>query len=101
MKTRRLFVVVASALVGAATTASLQSSAQHEGHQMQEHSHSYTGGSLQLHKIMEAGSAKMMDMKLSNNTDTDFAMLMAEHHAQAIKMVDVELKYGKVAALKF
>ena len=74
--------------------------AQHEGHQGGGHAHSYKGGSLALHEMMEKSAQKMGNMKMSGDTDKDFAMAMAEHHADGIKMADIELKYGKAAALK-
>jgi uncharacterized protein (DUF305 family) len=39
-------------------------------------------------------------MMPSGDADKDFAMMMISHHQGAIDMAEVELKYGKDAALK-
>jgi uncharacterized protein (DUF305 family) len=52
---------------------------------------------MQMHKIM---MTPMKSMKMTGNTDRDFSMMMAEHHAMAIKMIDIELKHGGGAPVK-
>ena len=38
---------------------------------------------------------KMNDMKMSGNTDVDFANMMIIHHQGAIDMAKVQLAHGK------
>lgn len=54
----------------------------------------------ELHKDMNDRKAKMDAMKMTGNTDKDFAMMMMSHHEAAIKMAKAELSYGMKAALK-
>ena len=47
------------------------------------------------------GMMKSMEsMKMSGNTDRDFAMMMKVHHQGAIDMAQVELKSGKDAKMR-
>lgn len=57
-----------------------------------------SAGSMELHKTMMSGQE--MPMTMTGDVDRDFATMMTAHHQQAIKMVDVLLKYGKNAQLK-
>ena len=52
-------------------------------------------GSQDLHKAMMDGMQDMQSMKMTGNTDQDFASMMIEHHQQAIAMAQVQLKNGK------
>lgn len=54
--------------------------------------------SAQFHHIMMGGMKH--DMKMSGDTDRDFASMMIMHHQQAIDMADIEIKHGKNAELK-
>jgi uncharacterized protein (DUF305 family) len=57
-------------------------------------------GSNDLHQSMMTGMEKMHSMKMSGNTDADFASMMIEHHRQAIAMSRAELEHGSNAELK-
>lgn len=91
MKTTSITIAIAAALIGAGTMVSVQSNAQHDMHPQTDAS-----PSMQMHKAM----MMMGNMKVSGDVDRDFAMLMADHHLGAIKMVDIYLKNGKNAQLK-
>jgi uncharacterized protein (DUF305 family) len=52
-------------------------------------------GSHDLHKAMMDGMQDMHSMKMSGDTDHDFASMMIEHHEQAIAMAEVQLANGK------
>jgi len=41
-----------------------------------------------------------MKMPMEHNTDKMFALSMAMHHDDGVKMAQIELKHGKNAALK-
>ncbi len=56
--------------------------------------------SMMMHKSMAKMSKNMATMKMTGEVDKDFAIMMAEHHLGAIQMAEIELKYGKNAALK-
>jgi uncharacterized protein (DUF305 family) len=94
MTTKTTFVAIAAAVFGALTTASVQSIAQHQMHAGGAKGESPT---MQMHRIM---MEPMKNMKMSGDTDRDFAMMMAEHHMSGIRMAQVELKSGKNAELK-
>lgn len=90
MKTNTFMVAIASALIGAGSVASLQSIAQHDMHKMGSKTMGNTP-SMQMHHAMMS----MGKMKMTGDVDRDFAIMMADHHMGAIKMVDVYLKHGK------
>ena len=52
------------------------------------------GGSQELHQSMMSGMEKMHDMKMSGDTDHDFASMMIAHHEQAIEMSKAVLNHG-------
>lgn len=52
-------------------------------------------GSKELHKAMMQGMQDMQGMKMSGDTDHDFAAMMIKHHEQAITMSKAQLKNGK------
>ena len=71
---------------------------QHAGHEGMNHSMAgMSEGSKQLHTAMMQGHAMP---KMTGNVDTDFATMMTMHHQQALKMADVQFKYGKNAQLR-
>lgn len=74
--------------------------AQHQGHNTTSGTMRQSAGSQQLHAIMMDGAKKMQNMKMMGEVDRDFAMMMAQHHADGIKMADVEIRHGKNAQLK-
>lgn len=51
--------------------------------------------SQELHQAMMDGLQDMHKMKMTGDTDHDFASMMIEHHEQAIAMSKVQLKSGK------
>lgn len=51
-------------------------------------------GSQELHQSMMSGMEKMHDMKMSGDTDRDFASMMIAHHEQAIEMSKAVLNHG-------
>lgn len=105
MNTKPIALSLTSALVGAALVLSIQASAQHEGHNMgtkpAQHAAASTGVR-QLHQIMMKTAKKDLAMPMPHGNDVDkhFAHMMAGHHLSGIQMAEVELKYGKSAAVK-
>lgn len=47
-----------------------------------------------------AKEIESMKMPMEHNTDKMFALSMAMHHDDGVKMAQIELKHGKNAALK-
>jgi uncharacterized protein (DUF305 family) len=50
---------------------------------------------MDMKPMMMDMNEKMLAMKPSGNTDTDFAMMMRVHHQAAITMAEAELQNGK------
>ena len=61
-----------------------------------------SAGAHALHQVMmdSANSMVAHPEPKAMTTDKAFALLMAEHHASAVKMADIEMKEGKVAKLR-
>jgi uncharacterized protein (DUF305 family) len=57
-------------------------------------------GSEAMHKTMMAGMTEMQKMKMSGDTDRDFATMMRMHHQQAIEMANAQVQHGKSPELK-
>ena len=57
-------------------------------------------GSQKMHEQMMSGMQKMQAMPPSGDVDKDFAMMMREHHLQAVQMSKVVIESGKSAELK-
>lgn len=95
MKNNTFMIAIASALIGAGSVASIQSIAQHDIHKPGSKAMGNTA-SMQMHHAMMS----MGKMKMSGDVDRDFAVMMADHHMGAIKMVDIYLKHGKNAQLR-
>ena len=57
------------------------------GAQATSPSHAYdaAGGSKQMHDSMMSGMKGMQSMKISVDTDRDFAMVMRKHHEDALE----------------
>lgn len=53
-----------------------------------------------MQRSMASGMEKMNQMKLSGDTDKDFAMTMKMHHQQALEMAKPEVDHGKSPELK-
>ena len=58
------------------------------------------GASKEMQGSMMSGMEKMKDMKLSGDTDKDFAMMMRMHHQQALEMAKPEVDQGKSPEMK-
>ena len=56
--------------------------------------------SKQLQQAMAQGMDEMNAMRLTGDADRDFAMMMAHHHAQAVKMAQAYLAGAKDARLR-
>ena len=69
-------------------------------HDMSKHGMDMQGSSasMDMHKVMMQHD--MSGMKMTGDTDRDFASMMIMHHEQGIRMMDIEIKQGKNAALK-
>lgn len=88
-----LAIVISGSMGVAAWSADqAQSSPQHQSHDMGKMSE----GSMKMHEAM----AGMSDMKMTGDTDKDFASMMIHHHQQAITMSRAQLQYGKNAELR-
>lgn len=48
-----------------------------------------------IKQAMRMGMDKMQSMKMTGDTDKDFAMMMKMHHQQGVEMAEMQLKYGK------
>lgn len=57
-------------------------------------------GSDQMHKDMMSGMQQMQGIKMTGDTDKDFAMMMKMHHQQALVMAKAEIAHGKSAEMK-
>ena len=64
------------------------------------HSHDAAGGSKQMHDSMMSGMKGMQSMKMSGDTDRDFAMMMRKHHEDGVKMAQIEMEKGKDQKMK-
>ena len=53
-----------------------------------------------MRSAMMAGMKNMDSMKMTGNTDRDFATMMKMHHQGAIDMAQLELKSGKDAKMR-
>jgi uncharacterized protein (DUF305 family) len=51
-------------------------------------------GSHEIHQTMMSGMEKMHGMKMTGDTDHDFASMMIAHHEQAIEMSKAALDHG-------
>ena len=58
------------------------------------------GGSGDMKQSMMSGMDSMQKMKMSGDTDKDFAMLMKVHHQGAVDMAQMELAHGKSPVMK-
>jgi uncharacterized protein (DUF305 family) len=59
-----------------------------------------SAGSKAIHDAMMKGMSPMHSMQMSGDPDRDFAMMMIQHHQQAIDMSRAELKHGKNADVR-
>lgn len=90
----RQIVVTSAFALALATTANIRAADQE--HPPSSHSSAKTSdGSKELHMSMMKGMKEMQGMKMSGDTDHDFASMMIKHHEQAIQMAQAELDHGK------
>lgn len=54
----------------------------------------------EIDQAMKSMESDMRSMKMTNNVDHDFAMMMIPHHESAIEMSDAILKHGKDQEIK-
>ena len=57
-------------------------------------------GSDDMGQAMRSGMESMSQMKMTGDTDKDFAMMMKMHHEQAVKMAKFEVAEGKSPEIK-
>ena len=57
-------------------------------------------GSDDMKKSMMMGIDSMNKMPMSGDTDKDFAMMMKNHHQQAVGMSEMQLAHGKSPEMK-
>ena len=57
-------------------------------------------GDMNMKGMMKDNNDKMSAMKMTGNTDVDFAMMMRIHHLGAIDMAQAELRDGKDPQMK-
>ena len=96
-KALRKAVVLAGVLAVGMSSASAQStSAGNSMSPMPSMGHA----SEDMKKTMDSCMEGMRQMKMTGDTDKDFAMMMKMHHEQALPMARVELEHGKSPELK-
>lgn len=64
------------------------------------HSHGDGKGHNELQEAMHTMMNNMNGMKMSGDTDKDFAMMMIPHHQSAVDMAKNELSHGKEVEIK-
>jgi uncharacterized protein (DUF305 family) len=89
--------VIRSLIAIGLTTIPLVVTAQSAGH---AHSPESAAASKQMHESMMGGMKGMQAMKMSGDSDRDFAMMMRKHHEDGIKMAQIELDKGKDSKMK-
>jgi uncharacterized protein (DUF305 family) len=62
--------------------------------------HAQQAGTGPMHQSMMLGMQRMQSVRPSGDTDRDFAMMMREHHRQAIEMARTQLEHGRSDELK-
>ena len=62
--------------------------------------HKGAAGPHDMKASMMMGMEGMQKMKMSGNTDKDFAMMMKMHHQQAVNMAELQLATGKSPEMK-
>jgi len=90
-----------SGLLGFVLAISTQLLAQSRGASMKASPQMEPGAQLIHQNMMDmAKEIESMKMPMEHNTDKMFALSMAMHHDDGVKMAQIELKHGKNAALK-
>ena len=92
---------LAAAVAGSAAGADRAGSSDMKGmDHSQMKGHDMAGMSAEMHQMMMRDMKQMGSMKMSGDTDQDFAMMMRHHHQSGIKMAEMELKNGKDPDMK-
>ena len=91
---------LALATTGFAADPAKPAGATHDHNAMSDQSATQSKGSQDLHKAMMDGMQEMHGMKMTGNTDIDFASMMIEHHEQAIAMSKAQIQSGKDPEVK-
>jgi uncharacterized protein (DUF305 family) len=89
-----------SAALGLLALSPMAASAQQSMKGMDMSAAPVAGGSSDAFKAADAKMMKDMDVPLTGDADKDFVAGMIPHHAGAVDMAEVELRYGKDPALK-
>ena len=55
---------------------------------------------MDMKAMMKDGQEKMSSMKMTGNSDIDFALMMRMHHQGAIDMAEAELRDGKAPQMR-
>ncbi|MBA3726352.1 MAG: DUF305 domain-containing protein [Armatimonadetes bacterium] len=92
---KKLAVIAIAVLIGACTDKNVQNKSDAVSDQKPSEAMSDHSPSMQMHKAMMS----MGKMEMTGDVDRDFAIMMADHHMGAIKMVDIYLQHGKNAPL--
>lgn len=95
MFVRQLIATSAFTLALAITVSTRAADQEHEHPPASQSSATTSDGSKELHMSMMKGMKEMQGMKMSGDTDHDFASMMIKHHEQAIEMAQTELDRGK------
>jgi uncharacterized protein (DUF305 family) len=96
------YVPLLAALLLAASALHAADDPKEKGHEHKaaESAAMSSAGSKAVHDAMMKGMSGMHGMKMTGDTDHDFAMMMIQHHQQAIDMARAELKHGKDAEVR-
>jgi uncharacterized protein (DUF305 family) len=97
--THYLRTLMAAALVCATSVAGAADSASSRSQTGQQMSGA-DSASVQMHHQMMDGMKQMQSMQPSGDIDRDYAKMIEQHHAQAVKMTQAYLKGAKDPQLK-
>lgn len=93
---------ITRALVAAISLAAAGAFAQGQGSGQQGRMQSGTdsGGSQKMKQSMMEGMKDMQSMKMTGDTDRDFATMMRMHHEKGIEMAQAEISHGQDEKMK-
>lgn len=95
MHSKQRFISIVSA--GLLAIAACGASAQESGSNSKD---SKGTPSADMHGMMMKGMKEMQSMRMTGDTDKDFAMMMRHHHQQGIEMAQMELQRGKNSTMR-